>query len=286
MHVTVEQIPLQPGESFAAFEYPIRELDHAYHLHPEAELAVVQGVNGTVQCGAATASFRSGEFFLMGPNVPHRFIGRAPDGVRAYARVVQFKPDLLGERLLGLPEASALRDLLDRAQLGLSLPDPAPDVRDALASLLTATGMTRIARLFALFDILTSAPWSSVSDGRLLLRRDTRDATRVRALQTWLQEHFRDQVTEETVAGELGFTRTSFCRWIRSTTGRTFTEMLNDHRIAHATLLLRQTDLAVSTIALDSGYRSLSNFYREFRRRESADPTTLRAAASRSRARL
>ena len=231
VHVTIEQVPLHPGQSFAAFEYPTRELDHAYHLHPEAEIAVVYGIDGTMQCGAMTGSFRSGEVFFMGPNVPHRFVGRATERAPACARVVQFKPELLGEPLLSLPEATALRDLLDRAQLGLSVPEPSPDLHAAIGALLTATGMTRIARLFALFDLLTTADWSTITGSPLLLRRDTRDTQRVVTLQTWLQEHFRDEVSEHAVAGELGFTRTSFCRWIRAVTGRTFTEMLNDHRI-------------------------------------------------------
>ncbi|TVQ23180.1 MAG: AraC family transcriptional regulator [Spirochaetaceae bacterium] len=281
MRAQLERVEVKRGHSFFAADYPIRRrLDHEYHHHPELEIALVVGMSGTLQCGATTSSFRSGQLFLLGPNVPHRFTGTLPHGSAGRAFVVQLRPDWLGERFLALPETFGFRDLVERSRLGLSLRDPDSRIRRRLTAVTRAEGMSRLVHLLSLIATMVESPgWTEVTGAPLRMKRQTRDISRIQTLQDTLRERFRDQIEEAAIAELLGFTRTSFCRWIRSVTGRTFTEILNDHRIANAVLLLQQTDLPVARVALECGYGSLSHFYREFRRRQKSDPSAVRRSS-------
>jgi AraC-like DNA-binding protein len=237
-------------------------------------------MSGTIQCGATTSTFESGQLFVLGPNLPHRFSGELSPGTDGRATVIQFRPDWLGERFASLPESRDFRSLVDRSRLGLTLRDPGEQIRATLTAVPAATGFSRLVGLLSLIAAMLESPdWTEITGSPLSMKRRTRDITRIQRLQDALREQFHEEVSEEAVADLLGFTRTSFCRWIRSITGRTFTEILNDHRISHAVLLLRQTDLPVSTVALESGYRSLSHFYREFRKRHETEPSGLRVTS-------
>lgn len=277
MEVLLERLDLDPGHSFLAFEYPISELDSPYHLHPEIEIAVVHGMSGVIQCGASTAPFEPGDLFLLGSNLPHGFRGVPPRPSSSYAQVIQFRPELLGPEFYTLPETQALGDLLQRARLGLTLREPPGQVYEAMARLIRVDGISRVAVLLEVFSLLRpDTGWETITGIPLLGGAHSDDGNRVHLLQTWLQEHFTEEIREADVAAVLGLTRTSFCRWIRRVTGRTFSEILNDHRVTHARLLLERSTEPIATVALDSGFQSVSHFYREFGRRVGTSPSAIR----------
>lgn len=59
---------------------------------------------------------------------------------------------------------------------------------------------------------------------------------------------------------------------IRKETGRTFTELVAEHRMERAVALLRETSLSIEEVAQMLGYRNSSNFYRAFRARYGMAP--------------
>lgn len=60
-------------------------------------------------------------------------------------------------------------------------------------------------------------------------------------------------------------------------TGESFTRYVNGHRIAHAQRLLRESDLPVTEVMLESGFASKSSFNTEFRRVTGQTPSRYRA---------
>ena len=58
---------------------------------------------------------------------------------------------------------------------------------------------------------------------------------------------------------------------------RNVSQYVNDHRIAEACRLLADTDLPVTTIMLEVGFQTKSNFNREFRRVTGTSPMAWRA---------
>ncbi|GFK95236.1 Bifunctional transcriptional activator/DNA repair enzyme Ada [Fundidesulfovibrio magnetotacticus] len=76
----------------------------------------------------------------------------------------------------------------------------------------------------------------------------------------------------------LGVTRDRLDRLLRARTGRTSRQSLDALRVAKALELLRTTSLPVARAALDSGFESLSTFYRRFRDLTGQTPGQVRAA--------
>lgn len=76
----------------------------------------------------------------------------------------------------------------------------------------------------------------------------------------------------------LGTNRTYLSQYFNQKCESTFYDFVNDYRIHHAKLLLHSTDDTLETIAMNSGFNSLSTFRRAFVQREGMSPIEFRAS--------
>ncbi len=76
----------------------------------------------------------------------------------------------------------------------------------------------------------------------------------------------------------LGTNRTYLSQYFNQNCESTFYDFVNDYRIHHAKLLLHSTDDTLETMAMNSGFNSLSTFRRAFVQREGMSPIEFRAS--------
>lgn len=76
----------------------------------------------------------------------------------------------------------------------------------------------------------------------------------------------------------LGTNRTYLSQYFNQNCESNFYDFVNDYRIHHAKLLLHSTDDTLETIAMNSGFNSLSTFRRAFVQREGMSPIEFRAS--------
>lgn len=76
----------------------------------------------------------------------------------------------------------------------------------------------------------------------------------------------------------LGTNRTYLSQYFNQNCESTFYDFVNDYRIHHAKLLLHSTDDTLETIAMNSGFNSLSTFRRAFVQREGMSLIEFRAS--------
>lgn len=81
----------------------------------------------------------------------------------------------------------------------------------------------------------------------------------------------------------LGTNRTYLSQYFNQNCESTFYDFVNDYRIHHAKLLLHSTDDTLETIAMNSGFNSLSTFRRAFVQREGMSPIEFRASNGKTR---
>ena len=75
-----------------------------------------------------------------------------------------------------------------------------------------------------------------------------------------------------------GMSTSSFCRYFRRVTGKTFVEFVNELRVGRACRLLTESERPVTEIAYTVGFGSLSNFNRRFRELRGMNPRAYRAS--------
>lgn len=89
--------------------------------------------------------------------------------------------------------------------------------------------------------------------------------------------NYKDDISVDDAANISGYGKSNFCKIFKHTTGTSFHQALNKHRINVACGLLTQTALSVTDIAQEVGFGETKTFCRVFRELKNLTPTEYRS---------
>lgn len=95
----------------------------------------------------------------------------------------------------------------------------------------------------------------------------------------YISERFQERITLDEAAQAVNASTRHFCKVFKEATGITFTDYLARTRVEKAKHLLQNPHLRVSEIAFETGFESISQFNRSFKRITSKSPTQFRNGA-------
>ena len=96
------------------------------------------------------------------------------------------------------------------------------------------------------------------------------------AVMTFINDHFREKISLDSVAEFSGFSRYYFSRSFRQQTGYSFKEYLRRKRVEAAADLLARTGKPMRDIAVECGFGSIATFNRGFRETKGCTPSQYR----------
>lgn len=99
---------------------------------------------------------------------------------------------------------------------------------------------------------------------------------RIRDVITYVEEHFREPISLQDIAGHLSLGREYFCRFFKKNMGMSFLRYLNEVRISHVYRDLEQTDAPIAEIAEKNGFHNQKLFNRTFREVYGCTPSAVR----------
>lgn len=99
---------------------------------------------------------------------------------------------------------------------------------------------------------------------------------RIRDVITYVEEHFREPISLQDIAGHLSLGREYFCRFFKKNMGMSFLRYLNEVRISHVYQDLEQTDAPIAEIAEKNGFHNQKLFNRTFREVYGCTPSAVR----------
>ena len=102
------------------------------------------------------------------------------------------------------------------------------------------------------------------------------ESKRILKVKSYIDEHYKDEMSLEQLADLVGMTCTSFSRYFKQRTSKTISEYIIDIRLGHAARMLIDTADSISEICWRTGFNTLSNFNRLFRKRKGCSPTEFR----------
>ena len=97
------------------------------------------------------------------------------------------------------------------------------------------------------------------------------------AVMTYINNHYREELSLEDVAKFAGFSRYYFSRSFKRQTGYSFKDYLCQKRLQVAMDLLIRTNRSMRDVAIESGFGSVATFNRVFREKKGCTPTQYRA---------
>ncbi len=100
--------------------------------------------------------------------------------------------------------------------------------------------------------------------------------TTIQKLLKYIGTHFMENITLENTAKELGYSKFHISRVLNNKIGEQFNNYVNRLRINAAEILLVETDMTISNIALECGFESIRNFNRVFKGQVGYTPSSYR----------
>jgi AraC-like DNA-binding protein len=273
------RVLILPDESFHLVELRGANQSCSWHFHPEYQLGVVLAGSGKRVIGDSVCPIRAGEVTLLSANLPHVWhFRRGRRGDATHALVVHFSDNFLGHEFLKKPELSDINLLLARAKLGLEAQGA---TRNKAAILLRAMreheGFDRVLDLLSLLNLLAgSAELTTLCSSGFEPLAAEPEVERLRRVCEYIEAHFAEALDRDSLAQIAHLSPTSFSRFFKAHTGKTFWEFVTEVRVGRACRLLVEGDDHVIDIALRCGFVDGTTFDRSFRRIKSLSPREFR----------
>ncbi len=273
-------IPKIEGEWFI-FQEDFQEFFYdRLHYHPEIQVTYVQEKGGTIICGDFMGEYEKGDLLVIGSNIPHVFRSRKGQSM-AHAYSLFLDSHKFRSSIFPLHISDSLLRLEADSLLGLKYDVvTAGEIGSEIKALKNKRGMTRLTGVLQILDKLVRREnYNKLSGMEIPHAGSVRDLRMNEVLQYTL-EHFTDDLPLDEVAEVASLTRTSFCRYFRQHTRKTFTEYLSELRINHACQLLKDRDMSIRSVCFESGYSNISHFNRQFRHYKGMTPGQYRKQIS------
>ncbi len=92
----------------------------------------------------------------------------------------------------------------------------------------------------------------------------------------FINQHFRENITLEIIAEQVGYSRSYFSSEFRKWMGMTTWNYISIKRIEEALTLIKTTDLSILEIALACGFNNAANFGKTFKKYTNLTPSSFR----------
>ena len=272
-----EDIVKKRGQhSFVAFEIQQDKLEFFWHYHPEYELTLIVNGKGSRLIGDSHAYFESGDLVLIGPSLPHTWVSNGAIKGKCEAIVIQFSVDFI-QRFAGLYELSDINKLLSAAKLGISINDENSDkIKEFIKCLPSKNNIEKITDLIKILDELSRMKKTSLASTFFQPIKGTENEKRINHICQFIQKHATEKLTIHKVALLVHLSPSAFCKFFKRVTGKTFSDYVNDVRIANVCSDLLATDKQIAEIAYHNGFETLTYFNRIFFKKKNISPSSYR----------
>lgn len=268
------KIPSTLQSSFSIRHDIKPDFGNIWHYHPELELHYIIKGEGVRFIGDKISNFTADEMILLGENLPHtwrckdEYFQNNPD-LHVEAMVIQFLPDCLGKYLLSLPEAYLIPKLFEKAKSGMVINGKTKEkLAELMRSSIEATNLDRIIILLTILKTLAETDeYSTIITGKNGFYQSNESETlRINKICTYTLSNYKSDITLEEIASLSNLSVTSFCRYFKLMTKKTYYDFLIEIRVSHACRFLIENKLPTEMICFDCGFNNVSNFYRHFKK--------------------
>jgi AraC-like DNA-binding protein len=267
----LEVILTEPDHSFRWYEHDYPYALARWNHHPEFEIHLIRQGSGKLVAGDYIGAFGAGHVALIGPDLPHDWIGDVAPGEFLPGRDVVLQFD--GAAILALrstmPELGELQHLFENARRGLEFTGAtAAQAAQLLEEIGPAQGLKRLILFLQLIDTLAKAPAQNthvLASAYYAPTLDTRSSERINKAFDYLLTELTGDIRLSVIAQRLGMSEPGFSRFFKRITGHGFIDLMRKLRVQRACRLLLQTEQSVADICFEVGYENISNFNRHFR---------------------
>jgi len=237
-----------------------------WHFHPEIELVYVNKGKGKRHIGNHLSYFNNSQLVLIGSNLPHiGYIDRLT--TNGSETLIQFLPDFLGKDFFKIPEMAAIDALFERAKKGIRFNiEIKQRIGAKIEKLVELEGATRITSFIEILnDLATTDDYTLLNANGYAFESTHQDSDKIEMVYKHINKNFKEHISLDEIAELVSMTVPAFCRYFKKTTGKTFTKLVNEYRVVHATKLLAESNMSITDVSFECGFNNFSHFNKLFK---------------------
>ncbi len=264
------------GKRYCADTFPM-------HWHKYVEIvAFPEDANykqpAIIQVNNTVYTMKPGDIIMVWPGALHEYLGNPDEAIV----ILQFQPSLCTE----------LPDFAPYLNLFRTIEQISPDSQPGLAQNMMQSicrivdiqeqkqpfhGVEAVINLYDMFMELGIYINNTILKGTSA--KETRTSQffeKITLACSYIADNCRQTLRLEEVADYAGFSPCYFSRIFKQATGCSYVDYLNLQRLKHAQSLLSDTNLTITEISFQSGFKSISTFNRIFLQHEGCSPREYR----------
>lgn len=280
MKAAVHKSSIPESQTFMIKYLEDNFFDPVWHSHSEYQLFVPLEGTGTRFIGDSIKSFGPNELILIGSHLPH--LWRSDEAyfeknseLKIRGIVIYLQESLLGAHLMNKEEFIQLSKLFKRSRRGLEFYGKVKqEVISMMHELVKLSGLEAFIHFLRILQLLTSTKeyhFISHNEYTHPLKKDETD--RMSSVYEYILKNYRKKIYLNDLANLLCMTPTSFSRYFTSTNNKGFAKFISELRVTYACKLLIETDLSIALVSERSGFKTLSNFNKQFKEEMKKKPS-------------
>jgi AraC-like DNA-binding protein len=287
MKELLEQIKLNPEESFYIGIFQDHIDQSTWHYHQEFELSFITEGSGKRIVGDSVENFYPGDLIFIGPRIPHVWLSGSSSLKQHSGRTLEsvyllFNQSILPEGLTMLPEFDYVNRAIHYSERGLRI--TGETLNHVSRIMLQLPYLSNIKRLMYFYEIMDmigrSESFSYLASADYVKTKFHPANKRVKSIHEYMMKNYHEEVTLQQIADLVHMAPASVSRFFKTATGLTLFEYLNKIKIDLARQLLLNTDLSVVDISYDCGFNNLSHFNKQFKKFNQVSPRQFRKLRS------
>ena len=279
----VQKSPISANQMFEIRHLNAPHFDPNWHFHSEYQLFIVLQGTGTRFVGDHVSPFKQNDLVFTGPNVPHLWQSdpeyfSGDKNAWTEGIVIYFQENFLGDDFLEKYEAFKIRHFFLRSQRGVAITGQTADqAAELMRELTKSKELDRVIKLLVLLNLLSNcSDYTLLASDGYANQLEEADSDRMNRVHAYVMKHFREKITLEEVSSIANMSPTSFSRYFKIHANKTFSDFVTEIRIGYACKMLIAKNASVSESCYESGFNTLSNFNRQFRRLTNYSPLQYR----------
>lgn len=278
-----EVSPLSSKDCFILIERQKTNFNFPIHIHPECELNFIENAKGAQRIvGDSIEEIDEEELVLVtNPHLEHAWKDYRNVSKNIHEITIQFHPDLLTDTFLNKNQMISIRQLFRHAERGVAFSrESIAKVRPLLKTLTCENDSfySLIKLLIILHELSIDKGMRELSTGQFaanVMHQHSSDESLGRVMD-YLSRHYSEVIRLSEVAEMVNMSESSFCRFFKQHTSKSFIDFLTDIRLGAASRALIDSSLPIAEIGYDCGFNNLSNFNRIFKKKKGVTPSEFR----------
>lgn len=244
------------------------------HQHKEIQLSLIVKGRGKLIVGDSVHRFSSGDFFAISSHSPHLFINEYADaGIHMVS--LFFTESTFGETFFELQELKEVRPFFKLAASGFQLCSDRSLISELVFEVLRSDGVSRFIGFLNLLKALCQVNLKPLTQFVYPKEIGSSKGSRMQKIIDYTIRNFQSEIDLGAASKIVHMTPNAFCRFFKQHTNKTFFQFLIELRIEHACQLLQKNrnGNSILEISEQSGFKSISNFNRQFKKHKGIVPS-------------